>query len=460
MGLVKAGARRMRQDQGLRYEKTCRQGLVPMLTSLFLLASGISVFAQSEPGRWVGDLYLTTHYITNQSNFWSDLEEDEISEAALVEYEEKLVFIDENNVVREIIPSILISRNLPVPNRYFASLFSGDAWSCGALYKWGSSDAQQRDDGTRLTRWSLAKWFAPEEEGEREWHYLGEYITDNRELLRFIPCENDRFIVVSLRGDLTGNNNSDRTPFARMSLDRNKKEFRLDFPIAHRQDELQKYILDQDIFGLAWVSNVVLTDKHATLLNSSTGLYWIFSLENASLVKAGNIFNRVTPEMIAKGGFLRAVLCVNPEKEGTILVAAQDEAFLVSETLPDPFKEHNELLRQLYNQVPKLSVEEYNAKVVELRSILDERLEELKERNPYIVWYRLDPETGRVEKLPAPPEGGTNLRDGGKNDVWRPMPDGSVRMGHFELNLVEKPEHNPIIEDASKDSSKEMKISQ
>jgi len=59
-----------------------------------------------------------------------------------------------------------------------------------------------------------------------------------------------------------------------------------------------------------------MTDDHAVPVNGSAGLYWVFSLEKASLVKAGGTFRNVTPEMAAKGGSGQAALRVNPERGG------------------------------------------------------------------------------------------------------------------------------------------------
>jgi hypothetical protein len=61
--------------------------------------------------------------------------------------------------------------------------------------------------------------------------------------------------------------------------------------------------------------------------------------------------------------------------------------------------------------------------------IFELRLKELAKLNPFIVWYRIYPENGKVEKLSSAPEGGAYFRNGWENDVWRPMPDGSVKMG-------------------------------
>jgi hypothetical protein len=127
--------------------------------------------------------------------------------------------------------------------------------------------------------------------------------------------------------------------------------------------------------------------------------------------------------MITKGGFSNAILCVNPEKDGNVLIAAQDEDFFMTE-IDNTIKEANEM-----------SANNSNISVKEIIEFIRQRDKEIAGRNPFIVWYRIYPENGRVEKLSTPPEGGTLFRDGGKNDVWRPMPNGSLKMGWNEQLL-------------------------
>lgn len=382
---------------------------------IWLLAIGTLAFAQSGQGQWVDDLYL-------------------VLRCGEEPYER--VFIDEKNNIHKIIPHISKSKDLPLPNTYFRGSFYS-YWHNNALYTFGDNGDEKGEGGTWFTRWSLARW-----EGDK-WHYLGEYKTDNEELLNVIPCDNNRFIVIACHKDLTNDNRLDRTPFARMSISSGKSELRLDFPIDHGQDELRKYMSYSDCFSMACFSEVVITDKYATVLNHRTGLYWIFSLENASLKKAGNLFKRVTPDIIAKRGFklgfYDAVLCVNPEKSGTVLIAAQDESFFITET-GDPYKEYNE---NIANDMFFMNDEK----------TLVNRKKELAERNPYVVWYQLYPVNGKVEKLVGPPEGGTHLRDGGKNDIWRPLPDGSVRMGNLELELIEKNKQKSKISNQKDDNA-------
>jgi hypothetical protein len=100
------------------------------------------------------------------------------------------------------------------------------------------------------------------------------------------------------------------------------------------------------------------------------------------------------------------------------------------------------------------SGEEYENRFKEASEMLRRRRRELAERNPFIVWYRIYPETGKVEKLAYPPEGGTVHREGGKNDGWRPMPDGSVQMGWHEGMIKKKPEPAKKA-DAAADSKEE-----
>jgi hypothetical protein len=167
-----------------------------------------------------------------------------------------------------------------------------------------------------------------------------------------------------------------------------------------------------------------MTDGRATLVNRATGLYWVFSTEKATLIKAGCIFKQVTPEMAAAGGFHRAVLCAQPEKSGTVLLSTQDEGIFTAET-EDAHREAD----ALYENHEKMPHGVPHQTIDWIEEIRERRLEESKARSPLVVWYRIHPENGRVERLPAPPEGGSSIREVQDKDYWRPMPDGSVKMG-------------------------------
>jgi hypothetical protein len=370
-----------------------------------LLSSCVSAFAQVIPGQWAGEQYLVDcRYLRNSSS--------------------TSAFIDEKGNIQKAIPKLESLLNSISSSGYFNEPWCS-YWRNDALYAVAYGRREKNEDGTRFKRWTFAKW------RDDEWNFVGDYKTDTSESLTAIPCDNDRFLVVSCNKDMTNDDRPDRSPFHLMSISPGKTELRLDSSIDHGQDDIRKYMSTPACFELASYSDVIMTDGYAVLVHRHTGLYWIFSLENASLKKAGNIFKSVTPEMIAKGGFTRAVLCVNPEKAGTILVAAQEEDFFITET-GDAFREAKE-----YKENFPYATDEDVEKIFELRwkAIVD--------RNPFIAWYRIYPESGKVERLSQPPEGGTNLRgDEGKNDIWRPMPDGSVKMGWTENYIdlsVKKP---------------------
>jgi hypothetical protein len=226
-----------------------------------------------------------------------------------------------------------------------------------------------------------------------------------------------------------------------MSIRPGKQEIRLDDEIAFSGlDELQQHFADPAFVELPFMSDIVMAKNYALLINRKTGLYWVFSLEKASLVTSGMIFKEIKPKQILSGGFPNAILCIQPEKEGTVLVAAQDEAAFMTEE-GDSIKEINELLREN----PEIPVDE-------MYKIYSARREELANRNPFITWYRIYPENGRVEKLASPPFGGSVLRDGGKNDFFRPMSDGSVQHGPIKIKEPEKAKPEP-----SKDEDAEAK---
>ena len=373
-----------------------------------LLMSGMSAIAQSQPGQWVEDLYLVS--LSQNTSYRS-------------------CFIDEENNIKSRIPHIRLSTDFPINSKYL--LYSYDSfWYDDAVYTVASGDDEKNENGSLFTRWTFAKW------EEDKWHFLGDFKTDTETSLKAIPCRNNRFIVIS-NTDLSNNNKADRTPFHKMSLRSGRNEIGFDSSIDHGMDDLRKFMSEQTCFGLAKDSLVIMTDEYATLVNKRTGLYWVFSLEKASLVKAGMIFKQVTPEMIAKGGFSDAIFRAHPEKNGTILVSAQEESFLISETL-NPVHDIIRTTRNLtWDEVQKLQAQ---------------RDKELTERNPFIIWYRIYPENGRVEKLGFAPEGADTIRNPEQPVViWRPMPDGTVKMGDLDMMLENKDNRE---NETKKDSNK------
>jgi hypothetical protein len=350
-----------------------------------LLLSGVTASAQ---GQWAGDLWL--------ENCRSNV------------FHSTPVFIDENNKIKKIIPNLAYQKNFSM--LYHETQFSESLWHNGALYT--------ITRGTVEKNWIFAKW------QDGKWHFLGFYKMDfaeaqHRQGLKAIPCDNDRFIAIfsNNNGGIDSKSKSKATPFYRMSISP-QQEFTIDKAIGHGQDPLN--MASPDYFELAHDSSIVMTDRHATLLSEKTGLYWVFSLKDASLVKTGNIFKEtakmITPEMVAKGGFANyPILCANPERMGTVLISAQDERFFATETR-DFSEEYNELIIKHYDN---MSDDEF------LEKLQYPLQKEFANRNPNIIWYRIYPETGEVERLKSPPPGGSRSRNG-MNADWRPMPDGWV----------------------------------
>ena len=355
--------------------------------------------AQVESGQWVDDLYLVTSY---SSSPWGQ------------------VLIDEDNTIKQTIPGLATSVGFPIDIRHVQSAIS--FWHNDAFYAIASGLRENSEDGSAFARYAFARW------EDDEWHFLGEHKTIWPEFLTAIPCANDRFILISSNGSTAIQNGLDYSPFVIATLpsgSSDKKELRINSSIGYGIDELEQYISSPTVFGLPRSSAVAMTNEYAVLVSRNTGLYWIFSLETSTLRKAGNIFSKMTSEMIVNGGFPNAILRVNPEKNGTVLVAALEEAFFTTET-GDAVRETNEFTQN-----------NPNATRSDIEAFLARRQKELIERNPFIVWYRIHPgEGGRVEKLSLAPEGGKVLRENVQDDHWRPMPDGSVKMGMIERELM------------------------
>ena len=445
---------------------------------LLLLASSVFAFGQNTPGQWVGDFYSVSRGGSPTPS---------------------TVLIDEKNYIRAEIPNLATIEDFPVP-RNLRSSASIPFWRNDELYTVARTRTVEKDEnGAEFIRITFAKW------QDDEWRYLGWLKVPPRKFIKAIPCDNDRFVIISDRNELANNNRADRTPFylasspspletqainhnprfvnfssiadmprGRMMLAARhdgrigvvpyehdltdeesakmvayqveRQQIKLLSPIDHGQDDLRKHMSNPVWFDLAWRSAIVMTDEYAVLVSQQTGLYWIFSLKNASLKKAGNIFRKMTPEILAEGDFFRVgrptpIICVNPEKDGTVLIAAEDESFFLTEK-GDPSKEAMEV----WQNMPEPKTQQ------DFIKIFDEKEKELFERNPYIVWYRLYPENGKVEMLSGPPEGGTLLR-GDARGAWRPMPDGSVEMGHLSMKIREVKEEEKVENDGVKRDS-------
>jgi len=374
--------------------------LLPSLLLACLCATGVQAFAQIWAGQWLKELYAY-NYMQNESG--------------LTDY--AYILVDDKGKINKTIPKLELSIKFPIPDDAYSTFGWSGCWREDALYTLTYGRTVNKEDGSKHRPCFFARW------QDDEWQFIGTHKlvrkTDHEYLSKFIPCDKGRFIIVS-NYDLLDDNRADRTPFARISIPKAKKgipEIEIDSSIPHGQEDFNQYMSDPRIFSLAANSDCIITDKYATFLNRNTGLYWVFSLERASLIKAGSIFKKVTPEMIVNGGFDDIVLCANPEKDGTLLISALDENSFTKPSI-DIKKEMAEFRKTF----PDVKYEEIWEKYAELREKFDRE-------NQFMVWYRLYPENGRVEKLGLPPDGGTFDREGGKNDVWWPLADGSVEMG-------------------------------
>jgi hypothetical protein len=278
-------------------------------------------------------------------------------------------------------------------------------------------------DGEDVPYWSTRWTFAKYEDGE--WYPLGHFENTYSGPIGAIPCDEGRYILVS--DSMAFSPWPDSSPFHVISFVEGSAKPRFGRSLDYVPDELMQFSDDTKIFNLPLGNSLpAFTDSHAVIVSQTTGLYWVLSLEKASLVKAGGIFKKVTPEMMDNRWSKNLpVLCLNPEKAGTFLVEAQDEDYFTRET-GDYEKEYWELVLD-----KGMSLEEADGTMAPTR-------EQWRKNSQHIVWYRIHPENGRAEKLHEPPQGGARLRDVNKNDVFRPMPAGSVKMGWDGTKLTEK----------------------
>jgi len=352
-----------------------------------LLLALIPLLAQQAPGQWVDDYFMVDTAVATDG---------------LGTLSPGKRFLDDNNRVDKIIPSIteLKATDFPVERKYLV-FATRSFWRNDGLYTCALGPSKT-ENGIRYSRYTIAKYT------DDTWKYVGGFECEST-TITVIPCDNNRFIAITSQRDLTGNKGIDRSPFAVLSVGQNER-----IKVSHALPPMYP-MNNPDSFRLPSASSMAVTDRHAVLINPKTGLYWIFSLEKASLTRSGRIFEFITDKMISEGGVAKAVLCVQPEKDGNILISARNkEAILKS---GDFDKELTEMITANPDLLP-----EDTGKMIQKRRI------ERANKDWQIEWYRINPEKGNVVKLKMPPLGNPAFRDG-TNDLWRPMPDGSVKIG-------------------------------
>jgi hypothetical protein len=425
-----------------------------LISILFPLCT--TSLAQVTPGQWVGDYYFVGKTLVD-SEYNIHLKVPDFPES-------------------DDFPKSTTSFYFPLHSSgYWHN--SGGYWHNGACYALGNKELLNQGDDFRRTREFIAKW------QDGEWLFLGEVKADRDFFLATaIPCDNDRFIAIAV-GDMMPSDGSSVSPFYKMTIKQGSGEITIGAPIPHGMDELEKLMPPQAIFGFALTSSIVMTERHATLVNRYTGLYWVFSLEKATLVKAGTISKKLTPEVIADGIF-PPILCVNPEKNGTVLISARDESSITSakeviNSTLGMLLEQGMISKGLYDEAISKNLTEdieiagkiakaleewqeknsfFEAEMAQVGATLNKKFaEDIIYKHPGITWYRIYPETGTIEKC-VPPIGGASVMDvnnpldAAESALWHPRPDGSVKMGAIEVK--DKIEVKEIKDEKDEDGNK------
>jgi len=393
------------------------------IVAALLLASGTLALAQDSPGQWVGDKY----FVSVQSGSGKD--------ATRLKY-----FIDEKNNVADL-------------KNYGGQMFSfwlDDGYE-NALYSTTTGLRKTKEDllceAFYYLKWQDDKWdiigeyYSPEIFADREDY--GKKGGGGLAFSRAFPCENNRLIVVTWSKDMVDNNRPirDRSPFAVMKLNPDKKVLQVERSIDYGIDDLKEHLSEAKVFSNPANAEYMVAGKYGVIINRVSGLFWCFNLEKASLVKAGSVFKNIEPKeilsAIRKGGFTMAVFCCNPEKEGTVLISAMEEAALKNGA-GDKWDD----LRETMDKNSDLTEKEREKLFLEQQKKIDQY-------SRWVVWYRLHPENGRIEKLDVPPIGASvakagffsklmNLKNFWRVNEWRPMPDGSVKMGMLNPKAPEE----------------------
>lgn len=315
--------------------------------------------------------------------------------------------VDASDVIRLKLPSP-IQRAPDAPNTMATGIHHPPFWARDHYYCVSFRVIQDKDKAP-VQRTTLHRF---ETSG---WKELGRLDTKpSVGTIKIIPCDQDRFIAISSKEDMnSAQNPRDRSPFYSLKLRENGE-----FVIGSRIDpECEPMGKEPDWFGLPALSPLIITEDHATLLHRSTGLYWVFSLQNGSLRRSGRMLPEITDEVIRKKEARDAILSQHPMPNQTILCLARAEGAPAGDT-----ESPEKAVEKLMKEHPGMDAKDA------LRIYTQKKREQL-ETNPFPRWLALDPEKGTVARLIPPPLGAPDFLDSRKGVAWRPLPDGNLRYG-------------------------------
>lgn len=342
---------------------------------LILIAFGGCLFAQ-DPGQWVAKGFL---FPTG----------DPLHPTGTI--------LDGKNRILEQLPSLKAQANagLALPARPFHAL---GAFHQGLL-------SRGKETGrvvSRLYRLERDQW-----QLEAELDY-----PKDRGLLRLLPCGENRYLGISTRDLREPLPSSGGSPFS--LLHRNADNtLQVGSVIDPKCSELAK---GGSPYGRAGLGKLVFTDHHATLMDLDSGLYWIFRLDKAQLAHHGRLYAKVSDQLLKADQVRKTILGIHPTPDGDLLIMARLEEVVVAGT-PDPMKQ-----AQTYLAQPGADPDHGFR-------LASEGQRQLVDRNPLVKWFRLDPETGALKVLPLPPPGGSEVLEAEQGYAWRPLPDGTLKMG-------------------------------
>lgn len=145
----------------------------------------------------------------------------------------------------------------------------------------------------------------------------------------------------------------------------------------------------------------VVVEDHFVLCCPEYGQFWVFSLEDGRLRRTMEIYGGKAAKLLAGRSVPRMVTQFQPQKDGTLLIAARDEAVL--DAIPE-LARRAELANQQVLGGP-LSGDQIGA----AGRFVEMQYQEMLMQVPQQRWFELDPATGSVKRRNPSPVGALDL---------------------------------------------------
>lgn len=181
--------------------------------------------------------------------------------------------------------------------------------------------------------------------------------------------------------------------------------------------------------GMPRAYQVALLKGHICILDFHPGWIWIFSREHGRCQRLVKVYDLVDEGRLRKNDFSTVLVGAQPTASGDLLLAARAEAAVLHAEQAKWLEAAAEHLPTVDPDAPKEAAAKRTEPDLEHQQVGAEMLDYAFSRYPELTWLRLDPESGTLEPLAAPPSGApAEIRSMVELLAfhWMPLWDGTV----------------------------------